>query len=237
MTENKASVPPIDHALLSRESWKIFQIMAEFVDGFEKLSVITPSVSVFGSARTRPDHPHYHLAEVIGRKLSDHGFAVVTGGGGGIMEAANKGAYAGSSQSVGLNIELPREQRPNPYQDINLVYRHFFSRKVMFVKYASAYVVLPGGFGTMDELTEILALIQTGKSRKIPVVLVDRDFWGGLVDWFRVSLLEHGAIAEGDLDLFSLVDTAEEVLDAIQAHYPGQDYEPTAEEREIMLGL
>ncbi len=237
MTNPTSNGKAIDHALLSRESWKIFQIMAEFVDGFEKLSVVSPSVSVFGSARTKPEDPYYVLAESIGRRLSDDGFAVVTGGGGGIMEAANKGAYAGKSQSVGLNIELPREQRPNPYQDLNLVYRHFFSRKVMFVKYASAYVVLPGGFGTMDELTEILTLIQTGKSRRIPVVLVGTPFWSGLIDWFRASLLDEGAIAEQDLDLFSVVDTADDVLKVIQAHYPERDYDPSPEEREIMLGL
>ncbi|MEM7083413.1 MAG: TIGR00730 family Rossman fold protein [Pseudomonadota bacterium] len=228
----------LDHAMLSRESWKIFQIMAEFVDGFEKLSGISPSVSVFGSARTSPDDPNYALAEDIGRRLSDAGFAVVTGGGGGIMEAANKGAFGGKSSSVGLNIVLPNEQKPNDYQDIALVYRHFFSRKVMFVKYASAYVVLPGGFGTMDEFMEILTLIQTGKSRGIPIVLVGRKFWEGLIQWFRDSLLAHGTIAEKDFDLFHLVDEAADVLDVIQAHYRERDdYGPSLEEREVMLGL
>ena len=237
MSDPRPGSKPVDHAMLSRESWKIFQIMAEFVDGFEKLSVISPSVSVFGSARTPSDHPYYELAEDIGRRLSDGGFAVVTGGGGGIMEAANKGAFAGKSHSVGLNIVLPNEQRPNEYQDISLIYRHFFTRKVMFVKYASAYVVLPGGFGTMDEFMEILTLIQTGKSRAIPIVLVGHTFWDGLVEWFRASLLEAGTIAEKDLDLFSVVDTAEEALDVIQSHYRERDYDPSPEEQEVMLGL
>ena len=237
MADDNPQVRPVDHAMLSRESWKIFQIMAEFVDGFEKLSTLCPSVSVFGSARTAPDDPAYKLAEDIGRRLSDDGFAVVTGGGGGIMEAANKGAYAGKSPSVGLNIELPKEQRPNPYQDVNLVYRHFFSRKVMFVKYASAYVVIPGGFGTMDELMEILTLIQTGKSRRIPIVLVGSEFWSGLVHWFRAALLEHGTIQEDDLELFCIVDTTDEVLVAIKAHYDERDYDPSPEEREVMLDL
>ncbi|MFA5531551.1 MAG: LOG family protein, partial [Thiohalomonadaceae bacterium] len=143
---------PIDDSMLTRESWKIFQIMAEFVEGFERLARIRPSVSIFGSARMKPDHPYYQLTEAIARQLSDAGFSVVSGGGPGIMEAANKGAYAGKSPSVGLNIQLPHEQSGNPYQDISLSFRHFFARKVMFVKYATAYVVLPGGFGTLDEL-------------------------------------------------------------------------------------
>ncbi|MFK8029248.1 MAG: TIGR00730 family Rossman fold protein [Gammaproteobacteria bacterium] len=236
-SSSRPSSKAVDHVMLSRESWKIFQIMAEFVDGFEKLSVISPSVSLFGSARTSEDDPDYKLAEDIGRRLSDGGFAVVTGGGGGIMEAANKGAFAGKSHSVGLNIVLPKEQRPNEYQDISLMYRHFFSRKVMFVKYASAYVVLPGGFGTMDELMEIMTLVQTGKSRPIPIVLVGHSFWDGLVDWFRSSLLASGTIAAKDLNLFSVVDSAEEVLDVIESHYSERDYEPSAEEQEVMLGL
>ncbi|MCG7899113.1 MAG: TIGR00730 family Rossman fold protein, partial [Candidatus Thiodiazotropha weberae] len=158
---------------LTRESWRVFQIMAEFVEGFEQLAQISPSVSFFGSARTPRDHPHYALAEEIARLLSDSGFSVVSGGGPGIMEAANKGAFEGKSTSIGLNIQLPMEQSGNPYQDISLNFRHFFARKVMFVKHASAYVVLPGGFGTLDEMAEILTLVQTGKTRKIPIILVD----------------------------------------------------------------
>ena len=162
---------------LSRESWRIFQIMAEFVEGFEKMCVVRPSISIFGSARTSPDDPWYAKTEQAARLLSDAGFSVVSGGGPGIMEAANKGAQAGRSPSVGVNIELPKEQRPNPYQDISLNFRHFFARKVMFVKYASAYVVFPGGFGTLDELAEILTLVQTGKTRRIPIILVGETFW------------------------------------------------------------
>ena len=165
---NHPSMLPINDSLLSRESWKIFQIMAEFVEGFERLAQIKPSVSIFGSARALPDHPYYKLTEEIARALSDAGFSVVSGGGPGLMEAANKGAYAGKSPSVGLNIALPKEQNINAYQDISLNFRHFFSRKVMFVKYASAYVVLPGGFGTLDELAEILTLVQTHKTRRKP---------------------------------------------------------------------
>ena len=193
----------IDHAL-SRESWKIFQIMSEFVEGFQKLAAISPSVSVFGSARFKPDHKYSVLIEDISRKLSDAGFAVVSGGGPGIMEASNKGAYAGKSASVGLNIQLPFEQSGNPYQDIAITFKYFFARKVMFVKYASAYVVMPGGFGTLDEMAEILTLMQTGKSRKIPVVLVGSEFWNGFVDWLRDSMLATGTISEGDLDLFTI---------------------------------
>ena len=192
MTEKfKISHPglsPINDSMLTRESWKIFQIMAEFVEGFERLAKIRPSVSIFGSARTPVDHPYYKLTEEIARELSDAGFSVVTGGGPGIMEAGNKGGYEGKSPSIGLNIELPFEQSGNPYQDISLSFRHFFSRKVMFVKYATAYVVMPGGFGTLDELAEILTLIQTKKTRKIPIILVHRPFWEGLLSWFQETL-------------------------------------------------
>jgi len=185
--------------VLSRESWKIFQIMAEFVEGFERLEQIHPSVSIFGSARTPAGHPYYVMAERIARLLSDAGFSVVSGGGPGIMEAVNKGAHAGKSPSVGLNIVLPHEQTSNAYQDIGLTFRHFFARKVMFVKYASAYVVLPGGFGTLDELMEIMTLIQTGKSRRIPVILVYAPFWKGLLSWFRDTLVPEGTISAADL--------------------------------------
>jgi len=228
---------PINDTLLSRESWKIFQIMAEFVEGFERLARIKPSVSVFGSARTPEDDPAYKLAEDVSRLLSDAGFSVVSGGGPGIMEAANKGAYAGKSPSIGLNIELPHEQHDNPYQDIPLHFRHFFSRKVMFVKYASAYVVLPGGFGTLDELAEILTLVQTGKTRKIPIILVDSAFWGGLIDWFKDTLVEKGTISADDLHLFKVLDEPQEVVDAIFEHYGARGFEPSAEELAIMLEL
>jgi hypothetical protein len=237
---DKSSHPgltPINDTLLSRESWKIFQIMAEFVEGFERLARIKPSVSVFGSARTQQSDPAYTLAEDISRLLSDAGFSVVSGGGPGIMEAANKGAFAGKSPSIGLNIELPGEQHANAYQDIPLHFRHFFSRKVMFVKYASAYVVLPGGFGTLDELAEILTLVQTGKTRRIPIILVGSAFWGGLVDWFKNSLVKKGTINPADLNLFKVLDEPQQVVDAIFEHYGERGFEPSAEELAIMLEL
>lgn len=214
---------------LSRESWKVFQIMSEFVDGFERLSVITPSVSIFGSARLRPDNPYYQLTEDIGKRLSDAGFSVVSGGGPGIMEAANKGAYQGAhGLSVGLNIELPHEQKGNPYQDISMKYRYFFARKAMFVKYCNAYIVFPGGFGTLDELAEILTLIQTGKSRKIPVILVGSKFWQGLLDWLHEQLLGMGLIAAQDLDLMTVVDDADSALKIIEDFYQDRSYAHTA---------
>lgn len=224
-------------ALLTRESWKVFQIMAEFVEGFERLATIRPSVSIFGSSRVPPEHPYYRLAEEIARALSDAGFSVVSGGGPGIMEAANKGAFEGGSPSVGLNISLPHEQVANQYQDIPVHFRHFFSRKVMFVKYASAYIVLPGGFGTLDELAEILTLVQTGKSRRIPILLVHTPFWTGLVDWFQEYLVREGMIAPHDLELLKILDKPQEVVDAIFAYYERRGFEPSPEEHERLLDL
>jgi uncharacterized protein (TIGR00730 family) len=228
---------PIDDSMLTRESWKIFQIMAEFVEGFERLAKIHPSVSIFGSARTQPDHPYYQLTEQIARALSDAGFSVVSGGGPGIMEAANKGCFEGKSPSVGLNIQLPHEQAGNAYQDIRLSFRHFFSRKVMFVKYAAAYVVMPGGFGTLDELAEILTLVQTGKTRRIPIILVHTPFWQGMIDWFRASLLAEGMINAEDMELIQIIDTPDDVVNAIFRHYETKGFEPSAEEAEILLDL
>jgi uncharacterized protein (TIGR00730 family) len=227
----------VNDTQLTRESWKIFQIMAEFVEGFERLAQIKPSVSIFGSARTGIDHPYYKLAEDISRALSDAGFSVVSGGGPGIMEAANKGAFAGPSPSIGLNIMLPHEQAGNPYQDIALNFRHFFSRKVMFVKYASAYVVLPGGFGTLDELAEILTLVQTGKTRRIPIILVHRPFWEGLIGWFGQTLVDEGTIDPEDMNLFKVLDKPQEVVDAIFEHYDKRGFEPSPTEQEILLEL
>jgi len=228
---------PPDDTLLTRESWKIFQIMAEFVEGFERLARIKPSVSIFGSARVSPDDPLYERAEHIARELSDSGFAVVSGGGPGVMEAANKGAYAGKSPSIGLNIQLPHEQRANDYQEIALGFRHFFSRKVMFVKYASAYVVLPGGFGTLDELAEILTLVQTGKTRRIPIILVGSPFWEGLIKWFRDTLVAEQTIDEEDLNLFKVVDEPKDVVAAIFDYYETRGFEPSAEEKEKLMEL
>jgi uncharacterized protein (TIGR00730 family) len=224
-------------ATKARESWHVLGIMAEFVEAAERLANIRPAVSIFGSARLPRHSPEYALAEQIGRLLSDSGFAVISGGGPGIMEAANKGAFEGKSPSVGLNIELPHEQAENDYQDISLRFRHFFSRKVAFVKYAAAYVVLPGGFGTMDELTEALTLIQTGKTPSMPIVLVGAAFWSGLVQWMRGEMLTRGLIAEGDLERMVICDTAAEVVDAIFAFYANRALTPTASERELMLYL
>ena len=227
---------PMVDAALTRQSWKVLQIMAEFVEGFERLSNIAPSVSVFGSARIAPGHEYYRLAETIARLLSDAGFAVLSGGGPGIMEAANRGAWAGKSPSIGLNIALPHE-RSNAYQNIALVFKHFFARKVMFVKHACAYVVLPGGFGTLDELAEILTLVQTGKTRRIPIILVGADFWRGLIDWMKDTLVGTGTVAATDLELFQVIDEPQDVVDAIFKHYESRGFEPTAVETEKMLHL
>jgi uncharacterized protein (TIGR00730 family) len=223
--------------LSARESWRMFEIMAEFVEATERLAPIRPAVSIFGSARVRSDSSYYTLTESIARKLSDAGFAVISGGGPGVMEAANKGAYFGKSPSVGLNIQLPHEQRANPFQDISQTFRHFFARKVMFVKFASAYVVMPGGFGTLDELMEALTLIQTGKTRPIPIILVKSAFWGGLVDWFRERLVAEGMISPEDTDLIHVIDDPAEVVEAIFQHYETRGFEPSAQEREIQLNL
>lgn len=212
------------------ESWQMFTIMAEFIDAAERLSEVRPAVSVFGSARTGPDDPWYGVAIDIARRLSDEGFSVISGGGPGTMEAANKGAYEGKSPSVGLNIELPHEQKANPWQNISLQFRHFFARKVAFVKYADAYVVLPGGFGTLDELTEVLTLIQTGKTRRIPVIMVGSAFWGGLLDWMRTQMVASGMIDAKDLELAQLIDEPAQVVEAIFAFYEARDIVPTETE-------
>ncbi len=221
----------------ARESWRIFGIMAEFVEATERLQTIRPAVSIFGSARTAPNHPYYVLTEKLARLLSDSGFSVISGGGPGIMEAANKGAYFGKSPSVGLNIRLPHEQMGNPYQNISQTFQHFFARKVMFVKYASAYVVMPGGFGTLDEVMEALTLIQTGKSRKMPVILVHRPFWEGLITWFKDRLVAEGMIHAEDLDLIQIIDEPEQVVEAIFKHYEARGFLPLPQEHELMLNL
>jgi uncharacterized protein (TIGR00730 family) len=219
----------------ARESWHMFTIMAEFIDATERLSELRPAVSIFGSARIHPDHPYYVLCLDIARRLSDAGFAVISGGGPGIMAAANKGAFEGKSPSVGLNIELPREQIPNMWQNISLSFRHFFARKVAFVKYADAYVVLPGGFGTLDELTEALTLVQTKKSRQIPIILVGTTFWRGLLDWFRDRMVADGMIAPEDLNLIQLIDEPANIVEAIFAFYEARDIELSDEEHQKTL--
>ena len=205
----------------TNDSWAIFKIMAEFVEGFERLSKIGPCVSIFGSARTKPDEKYYMLAESIAFELTQHGYGVVTGGGPGIMEAGNRGANRGKGISVGLNIELPFEQHDNPYidSDKSLDFDYFFVRKVMFVKYSQGFVVMPGGFGTLDELFEAITLIQTKKIGKFPIILVGTEFWGGLFNWIKNTLISEGNISPEDLDLISVVDTENEVLEVINTFY------------------
>lgn len=212
----------------TNDSWAIFKIMSEFVDGFERLSKIGPCVSIFGSARTKEDHPHYILAESIAFKLTQHGYGVVTGGGPGIMEAGNRGAKRGKGTSVGLNIELPFEQNDNPYidSDKSLDFHYFFVRKVMFVKYSQGFVVMPGGFGTMDELFEAMTLIQTKKIGKFPIILVGTKYWSGLMDWIKNVLVNEGNISAEDLKLISIVDTEDEVLEVIDTFYKKYSLSP-----------
>jgi hypothetical protein len=221
----------------ARESWQLWGIISEFVEATERLSEIRPAVSIFGSARTRPGTPQYELTVEIARKLSDAGFAVISGGGPGIMEAANKGAFEGASPSVGLNIELPFEQSGNAYQDISLRFRHFFARKVAFVKYAAAYVVMPGGFGTLDELSEALTLMQTGKGRRMPVVLVGSTFWNGLLAWMQETLAAEGMINDTDLEMMRVVDDSDAVVNALFDFYDARGFAQTASEREQLLYL
>lgn len=236
---NNMKLPPVQSPELmqSKESWRVFGIMSEFVSATERLRDIHPAVSIFGSARTSHDHPYYKLTEEIARLLSDAGFSVISGGGPGIMEAANKGAFYGKSSSVGLNIQLPHEQHNNPYQNISQTFHHFFTRKVMFVKFAVAYVVMPGGFGTMDEIMEALTLVQTGKTRKMPIILVGSKFWGGLAEWFKNSLLKEEMISPADLDLITIIDEPEQVVASIFKHYETRGFEPSIAELEMQLNL
>jgi uncharacterized protein (TIGR00730 family) len=221
--------PLADQALLEerdsadwahRDPWRVLRIQSEFVEGFDALSDLSPAVSIFGSARTKPDHPMYVAAEEIGRRLVDRGFAVITGGGPGIMEAGNRGAHAADGTSVGLGIELPHEQGMNEYITLGVNFRYFFARKMMFIKYSQGFITMPGGFGTLDELFEALTLIQTGKVTHFPVVLFGRDYWSPLVDWVRHTMAEGGYIALGDLDLLTITDDIDEAVAAMGA--PGQ---------------
>ena len=199
-----------------QESWRIFRIMAEFVDGIETLSSLEPAVTIFGSARSKPGDKYYTMAEEMGKLLAQEGFSVITGGGPGIMEAANQGAAEAGGTSVGMNIRLPFEQTPNEFANVKLYHKYFFVRKVMFVKFAVAYVIVPGGFGTMDELFEALTLIQTRRIKSFPVILMGSEYWKGLLDWLRNTMLDHGMISREDMDLFRVMDEPEEIVEYIR---------------------
>ena len=199
-----------------QDLWRIFRVMAEFTEGFEELGSVGPAVSIFGSARSRPDDRYYKLAEQTASEIANAGFAIITGGGGGIMEAANKGATKAGGQSIGLNIELPMEQIPNDYQNLSLNFRYFFVRKVMFLKYAHGFIVFPGGYGTMDEFFESLVLIQTLKQASVPVILMGSEYWKGLIDWMEQKMLkEHGYIAPEDMDVFTVLDDPQAAVKVI----------------------
>lgn len=206
---------------IMKDSWMVFKVMAEFVDGYEKLAKIGPCVSIFGSARLKPESKYYEMAVEIAEKITKIGFGIITGGGPGIMEAGNKGAFNAQGKSIGLNIDLPFEQHFNPYinRSYSMNFDYFFVRKVMFIKYSQGFVVMPGGFGTLDELTEALTLIQTNKIGKFPIVLVGSEFWGGLLDWFKTTLLKEKMINADDLNLYRVVDTADEAVAHIKAFY------------------
>ncbi len=217
----EAITPKSWNEIMTSDSWEVFKIMSEFVEGFEKLGRIGPCVSIFGSARTHSSSRYYKLAEEIAYLLTKKGFGVISGGGPGIMEAANKGAHFGGGKSVGLNIELPFEQSSNPFIDPDklITFDYFFVRKVMFTKYSQGYIVLPGGFGTMDELFEAITLVQTHKTVRFPIVLVSKDYWTGLIDWIKSRMLAEMNINEVDVDIFSLVDKPEEAVDIIEKYY------------------
>jgi uncharacterized protein (TIGR00730 family) len=220
-----------------QEAWRVLGIMAEFAIATERLRGIRPAVSMFGSARIKAGHPYYEKTKEIARLLSDAGFSVISGGGPGLMHAANEGAHGGSSPAIGLNILLPFEVGGNEHQDISIDFRYFFTRKMMFVRFASAYVILPGGFGTLDELGEVLTLVQTGKSRKIPVILVGGDFWRGLLAWMGDKLVGEGMIAPADMNLMQVIEEPDAIVEAIFKFYENRGFVPTREEREKMLNL
>jgi len=205
-------------SLSREESWRVFRIMAEFVESIEILSRVNNAVTIFGSARTRPGDEYYLKTEKLARLLAQSGFGVITGGGSGIMEAGNKGAADAGGESVGLNIKLPFEQKPNPYANVHIEYKYFFIRKVMFIKYALAYVIMPGGFGTMDELFEALTLIQTKKVKGFPLILMGSDYWKGLLDWVKNTMLPNGMISPEDLELIQVIDEPEDVVKHIKRY-------------------
>ena len=221
--KNKLPAPMLDNEtrreIHGRESYHLLKILSEFVQAGEELRAVQPAVSIYGSARIPPNDPDYQFAERLAHRLSDAGFAVISGGGPGIMEAANRGAHAGASPAVGLNIVLPHEQHANPYQALSLTFQHFFPRKVMFVKHAIAYIVMPGGFGTLDEMFESLTLVQTGKIPPRPIILVGSGFWNGLLEWIRSWLLGRGLVAEADLTLIRVSDSEDEIIAEVFRHY------------------
>lgn len=225
-TEDEKLLERPSPAFLDTDPWRALRILSEFVDGFDAMASVGRAVTVFGSARTTADDPDYELARSIGHKLAEAGYAVITGGGPGSMEAANRGCREGGGLSVGCNIELPHEQSLNAYVDLGVEFRYFFARKVMFVKYADGFVILPGGFGTMDELFEALTLIQTGKVRHFPVILVGTEYWSGLLDWVRGTLLASGAVADGDLELLQVTDDPDEVVRIMLAYSAGPHGDP-----------
>ncbi|MDT4330664.1 TIGR00730 family Rossman fold protein [Methylomonas sp. MED-D] len=221
--KNRNSSPSIIDDLKGDQSWRIFRIISEFTEGFDELSDLCDAVSIFGSARLEPEHFYYQKTVELAELLSQQGFAIISGGGPGIMEAANKGALAQGQTSIGLNIELPMEQKPNPYQSLSLNFRYFFVRKVMFVRYSMGYVCMPGGFGTLDEFFEALTLMQTHKIYPLPLVLFGGDFWNGLVDWMKCKMLEYGTISEEDLSLITITDDPRQVVDIMIAHREWKD--------------
>jgi len=242
---NKIKVPQLraltsperSTAIKARESWHVLGIISEFIEATEALADIRPGVSIFGSARIKPGEFWYEQTVELARKLSDAGFAVISGGGPGIMEAANKGGFEGKSISVGLNMQLPHESSGNAYQDVSLTFRHFFARKVAFAKYATAFVAMPGGWGTLDELMEVLTLIQTRVGRRIPVILMGAAYWQGLLDWMRDVQVAQGTVSASDLDLIRVIDEPDDVIEAVFDFYQNRGFYATNEERELNLNL
>ncbi len=233
----QASGPSALDLTPGQEAWRALQIMAEFVYATEKLRPVKPAVSIFGSARIQPGHAWYERTVELARLLSDAGFSVISGGGPGLMQAANQGAFAGRSLSIGLNIQLPHEQHGNPYQDMGISFKYFFNRKLAFIRSSMALVCMPGGFGTLDELCEALTLVQTGKARRIPIILVGKDFWQGLLDWMRSQLLEHHLISPGDIELMQIIDDPHQVVEAIFDAYEREGFAPSREERTRMFDI
>ena len=231
-TEDTAFLQTPDTSFIDTDTWRALRILSEFVEGFDALAGAPPAITVFGSARVHEDDPMYQAARVVGAELAKAGFAVITGGGPGIMAAANRGGREGGGLSIGCNIELPHEQALNPYVDLGVEFRYFFARKTMFVKYADAFVILPGGFGTLDELFEALTLIQTGKVRDFPVVLVGGRYWDGLLDWMRDVQLPAGAITQSDIDLLRVTDDPDEIVSII-GEYASRSHERTPEEGDL----